>query len=167
MCQNHEQESENINFETNHKFAPSEQELETKLAACMVAKQEWQEKYMRLTADLANFNRRIEKERAMWSDLARADLLTPLLTVIDNFDRAVQTEQVSPGVKMIHSAFVEFLKNAGVKEVAYDTFNPEIHEALVQVDVEGKEAGTIVEVMQKGYILGDKVLRPAQVSVTK
>lgn len=170
MCQNHEQESENKIFTQQEESAMIDQELaecQRELAACQLAQQEWKEKYLRSVADLTNFNKRIERERALWSQLARADLLVPLLDVVDNFDRAVQTEQVSPGITMIHSAFVEFLKNAGVQEVPYDQFNPEFHEALMHVDAEEKDSGTIVQVMQKGYALGDKVLRPAKVSVTK
>lgn len=171
MYENHEQESENKAFssqdngnETGQDLASCQQEL----ASCQAAQQEWKEKYMRVMADMANYNKRIEKERALWSQLARADLLTPLLDVVDNFDRAAQTEELNPGIKMIHSAFVEFLKNSGVQEVPYDTFNPDFHDALMQVDpVEGKDSGTIVQVMQKGYALGDKVLRPAKVSVTR
>lgn len=170
MYENHEQESENKTFCPQENGNGTSSELlscQQELAACQAAQQEWKEKYLRVMADMANYNKRIEKERALWSQLARADLLTPLLDVVDNFDRAAQTEELNPGIKMIHSAFVEFLKNSGVQEVSYDTFNPELHEALMQVDAEGKESGTIVTVMQKGYALGDKVLRPAKVSVTK
>lgn len=170
MCQNHEQESENKNFAPQDNGNTTSQDLascQQELVACQAAQQEWKEKYLRVMADMANYNKHIEKERALWSQLARADLLTPLLDVVDNFDRAAQTEELNPGIKMIHSAFVEFLKNAGVQEVSYDAFNPELHEALMQVDAEGKDSGTIVAVMQKGYALGEKVLRPAKVSVTK
>ena len=141
--------------------------IEQQLAACQTAQQEWKEKCMRLTADLANFNKRITKEKAMWSVLARTGVLTPLLSVIDNFDRAIEKEQVSDGIKMIHTALGEFLKQAGVQEVSYDEFNPEMHEALMQVDSEDKKSGEIIEVMQKGYTLGEKILRPAKVSVAK
>lgn len=149
------------------KNEPEADSLEQQLEKCQLAQQEWKEKCMRVSADLANFNKRVEKEKALWSAFARADVLTPLLNVVDDFDRAMETEQVSDGIKMIHTAFNEFLKNADVKEVSYEQFNPEFHEALMQVDAEDKESGAIVQVMQKGYILGDKVLRPAKVSVAK
>ncbi len=71
------------------------------------------------------------------------------------------------GIAMIHTAFKEFLKNAGVKEVPYDHFNPEYHEALMQVDSDTQDAGEIVDIMEKGYMLNDRVLRPAKVSVAK
>ena len=141
--------------------------LKQKLDECQVAQQEWKERCMRLTADMANFNKRTDKEKAQWSELARADTLTPLLNIIDDFERAIEKEQVSEGIAMIHATLLEFLKNAGVSEVSYVQFDPEFHEALMQVESDGKESGTIVEVMQKGYALGDKVLRAAKVSVAK
>ena len=68
---------------------------------------------------------------------------------------------------MIHDSFTEYLKTAGVTEMPYDQFDPEQHEALIQVDSDDHDAGAIVTVMEKGYLLNDRVLRPAKVSVAK
>ncbi len=145
------------------------------LSQCQTALAEWQDKYTRLTADLDNFKKRTIKERADWAQASQVKLLISLLEIVDNFDRAMSIEQEVPegmqswvdGVSMIHSSFKEFLASAGVKETSYDTFNPEFHEALMQVQSDDKQSGEIVEVMEKGYMQGDRVLRPARVSVAK
>ena len=150
-------------------------EPDTALTQCQTTLAEWQEKYTRLTADLDNFKKRTIKERADWAQTSQVKLLTTLLEIVDNFDRAMSVEQEVPqemqswvdGVSMIHSAFKEFLTSAGVKETPYDTFNPEFHEALMQVESDAKKSGEIVEVMEKGYVFGDRVVRPAKVSVAK
>lgn len=146
-----------------------------KLEQCQIALAEWQGKYTRLSADFENFKKRIIKERSIWDETARADLLIKLLAIVDNFDRAMQHQQEFPeelktwadGIKMIHQSFKEYLQSSGVKEVPYESFNPEFHEALMQVDSEDHKAGNIVSVMEKGYLLNDRVLRPAKVSVAK
>ena len=158
------------------KMEGSEQaEHEEALAQCQATLAEWQEKYTRLTADLENYKKRTIKERGEWSQLAQAKVLKGLLGIADNFDRAVASQpDVSPemqswvdGITMIHDSLNEYLKNAGITETSYETFNPEHHEALMQVDSEEHRSGEIVEVLEKGYMLGDRVLRPAKVSVAK
>ncbi len=149
--------------------------VEHKLEQCQISLAEWQEKYARLTADLDNFKKRTLKERAMWDETARAELLIGLLSIVDNFDRAMEQQQEVPaelqswadGIQMIHDSFTEYLKTAGVTEMPYDQFDPEQHEALIQVDSDDHDAGAIVTVMEKGYLLNDRVLRPAKVSVAK
>ncbi len=160
------QESENVS---------PENETENQLNQCKVTLAEWQDKYARLTADLENYQKRTVKERSAWAQSAQEKLLTPLLSIVDNFDRAMELKpEVSQemqswvdGIAMIHTAFGDFLKDAGVAEVSYDSFNPEFHEALMQVDSDEKESGQIVQIMEKGYVLNDRVLRPAKVSVAK
>ena len=146
------------------------------LEICNATIKNWQEKYMRLSADLENFKRRTEKEQQMWREMAQADILLKLLTIIDNFDRAMEhKDQQSPeelkswgkGIAMIYGSFGSFLKSVGIKEVPYDVFDPSYHDALMQVDSDKHESGAIVTVMEKGYMLNDKVLRPAKVSVAK
>ncbi len=154
--------------------AASEDTVE-QLSQCKVTLAEWQEKYARLTADLENYKKRTMKERSVWAESAQVALISELLAIVDNFDRAMEHQMEVPqelqawadGIAMIHTAFKDFLKKAGVKEVPYNQFNPEYHEALIQVDSEGQDAGEIVSVMEKGYMLKDRVLRPAKVSVAK
>lgn len=162
-------------LKASHTEKKNEQGADSALENCQAMLSEWQEKYARLTADMDNFKKRTTKERADWAHAERAKTILPLLTIQDNFERAMALEQ-SPtpemqswfdGISMIYHSFGQYLQNAGVKEVSYDTFDPEYHEALIQVDSSEHDSGDVVEVMEKGYVLNDKVLRPAKVSVAK
>lgn len=145
------------------------------LDICKAALADWQDKYARLAADFDNSRKRMAKEQASFALHAQATILTDLLTVVDNFDRAMahqpatnaDTSSWVNGIAMIHSAFKDLLSKSGVKEVSYDIFNPEFHEALMHADAPEKQPGEIVAVLEKGYLLGDRVLRPAKVSVAK
>jgi len=142
--------------------------LSQELEACKIAQEEWKDKCIRAAADLINFQRRMEKEQANWAYTARVSILIPLLEIVDNFDRALATdENVSEGIRMIRSSCNELLKKSGVKEVSYESFDPTIHEAVMNVESPEHTEGEIVQVMQKGYMLNDYVLRPAQVSIAK
>ena len=163
------------NIKENVTTEASAQSDQKDLDTCKQALSEWQGKYSRLSADFENYKKRLSKEQATWTATVQASMLNQLLSIVDNFDRAMahKAEQSTDmqswidGVAMIHDEFHEFLKNAGVKEVPYKIFNPEYHEALLQVDSDTHESGQIIEVMEKGYLLEDKVLRPARVSVAK
>ncbi len=141
--------------------------LQKQLEACSKEQAEWKERALRLSADLENYKRRMEKEQGHWMQRAQATLLEGLLPIVDNFDRAVAHAQDNEGISMIHNELQAYLEKAGVKEVACDQFDPTYHEALMQIESEDKESGQIVEVLQKGYQLGEHVLRPAKVSVAK
>lgn len=144
-----------------------QESLKQELEACLAAQTEWKDKFMRANADLANFQKRMEKERTMWAQVVQSELLLKLLEIIDNFDRAVEAEQVSDGIQMIHDSMHDYLNNVGVTEISYKQFDPTMHEALMQIDSDEHKAGDIVQVMQKGYMLKGQVLRPAKVSVAK
>ncbi len=152
--------------------------LQEQLDACKTAQQEWQGKYMRVAADLENFKRRMAKEQAEWAQVAQANVLLELLTIVDDFDRAIQEQEKEKlsdevqawlaGFDMIHNALHSLLKKQGVEEIPADKpFDPHYHEALLQVESDEHESGTIVAVMQKGYLFKGNVLRPAKVSVAK
>ncbi len=125
------------------------------------------ESLQRLQAEFENFKKRNEKEKQAFMLFANRQLLMELLPVIDDFDRALQTTK-DEGIKLIHQKLVELLKQYSVEEMVAlgKYFDPKFHEALMQEESE-KEPGTVLEVLQKGYILGDNVLRPAQVKVAK
>lgn len=157
-----------IPFFKNRKIKENNQEaLAANLQKCTAERNEWKNQALRASADLNNFQRRISKEQMQWRTLAQADILKKLLPIVDNFDRAVEHDPENEGVNMLHKSFHDLLKDANVKEVAYETFDPQYHEALLQVDSEDKESGFIVAVMEKGYTLDEHVLRPAKVSVAK
>lgn len=148
------------------------------IKACQAELQEWKEKFVRVHADLENFTRRIEKERMKWMLVARVDLVKDLLTVVDNFGRALSQQddqKLSPematwiaGFSMIGTSLDDILRKYGLQEITEaTTFDPTIHEAVVQIESKDHESGAIVEVLQKGYRLNDQVLRPVKISVAK
>lgn len=99
------------------------------------------------------------------------------MPIIDNFERAIALERQEipeqlrawfDGIRMVYQDLVKLLVRYEVTEIeCHGLFNPEVHEALMQVDAGDKESGTIVEILQKGYKIKDRVIRPAKVSVAK
>jgi molecular chaperone GrpE len=153
-----------------------QQQLELQLNQCGQQVAEWKDKYLRLTADLDNVNRRAAKDRALSLQNAQVALLRPILSIVDDFERALESKQGDSasdtkgwdGISMIYTSLTTYLHSVGVEPMkSYDQFDPELHEALVQVDNSGKEAGAIVAVLQKGYLFKGEVLRHAKVSVAK
>ncbi len=137
--------------------------------------EEQTQRLLRAQADFDNFRRRTQKEKEDLAKYASAQLITELIPVIDNFERAMATkpdhpelESFSKGVDMIFRQMSDVLKNAGLTtmETVGQPFNPEFHQAVMQVESDEYEEGTVVEELQKGYVLKDKVLRPAMVKVS-
>lgn len=137
-----------------------------------------QDQLARLTADFQNYRKRTEKDRILWVDRSKADLLLPLLDVVDNFDRALEDakkndEQESfakwvQGFELIRKSLYEFLADQKVVLIEQtQVFDPNLHEAVTQVEVPDYRSGDIVEVLQKGFMIKDRVLRTAKVSVAK
>lgn len=145
--------------------------------ACLKLVAELTEKLTRLGADFDNFKRRTEKDRVHWIGSGQQLILKDIITIVDDFERAVS--QVSnqagnpelkvwfSGFDMIHKSLVKLLSKYGVTVMPdADQFDPEKHEALMSV-ASDKAPGTIMQVLEKGYMLHDKVLRPAKVSVAQ
>lgn len=137
--------------------------------------EEFQQRLLRAQADFDNFRRRTVKEKEELGKYASAKLITELLPVIDNFERALNTTgdisdatSYVKGVEMIFRQLEGVLKAEGLTpmEAEGQPFNPEFHQAIMQVESEEHEEGIVVEVVQKGYMLKDKVLRPAMVKVS-
>jgi molecular chaperone GrpE len=137
--------------------------------------EEEQQRLLRIQADYDNFRRRTVKEKEDLAKYASSKLISELLPVIDNFERALGTvgdnEEVaaySKGVEMIIRQFENILQAEGLKkmESVGEAFNPEFHQAIMQVESDEYEEGIVVEELQSGYLLKDKVLRPAMVKVS-
>jgi molecular chaperone GrpE len=138
---------------------------------------EWTDKYLSLTADFQNYKKRVTQERADWAHDAQKSVFVELLAVIDNFERALDQEKKREnaagvawlaGFEMIYQSLEKVLAKFGVQEITdFSVFNPKYHEALVAVESDKHKSGHIVQVLQKGYIMHDKVIRPATVSVAK
>lgn len=124
----------------------------------------------RIQADFDNYRKRTQKENAEFKQFATADIITDILTIIDDFDRAIasakEDSEFVSGVKGIRYNLMKTVESRGVKEIpAEGKFDPNFHEAFAVA--EGEEDDMIAEVFQKGYTLNGKVLRYAKVKVTK
>lgn len=160
-----EQEASKATAEGNH----------AELAALRAELEEQQQRLLRVQADFDNFRRRTQKEKEELGKYASAKLITELLPVIDNFERALASGEqgtdvtsYAKGVEMIFRQLEGVLGAEGLKamETVGEQFNPEFHQAIMQVESDEHEEGIVVEEVQKGYMLKDKVLRPAMVKVS-
>ncbi len=137
---------------------------------------ELKEKFLRVAAEFENYKKRRDREIENIINQANKGLFIDLLPIIDDFERSLNTDikkksyqSLMDGVKLIYQKFLSVLKKKGLEPIeALDhPFNPELHEALLQVDVKDKESNIVVEEAQKGYRLKDKVLRHSKVIVNK
>ncbi|MBD3169645.1 MAG: nucleotide exchange factor GrpE [candidate division Zixibacteria bacterium] len=135
---------------------------------------EVEEKYIRLMAEFDNYKKRTAREFQEYSKSAKKDLLFQLLTVVDHFELALNTElsgdaeSYKKGIELIYKEMVDFLHRQGVMEIESENaeFDPNIHEAVMQTPDEEVPEGFITTSTQKGYKLGDRVLRPAKVIIS-
>lgn len=143
-------------------------ELREKLEKAERLSKEAADKYLRLVAEYDNFRKRSAKEKdGIYAD-AYTDALKAILPVIDNLERAVkftEGDKVLEGVKMTLSQFSAALEKMGVEEIPAQTFDPNVHNAVMHVQDDSLGEGQIVEVFQKGYRKGDKIIRFAMVKV--
>ncbi len=128
------------------------------------------EQYQRMLAEYANYKRRTEQEKEQIGTFTKAGILTALLTSLDNMERAVEApagDDYKTGVDLVMRQFMEALQKMGLEEIPAlgEPFNPELHNAVMREDAEDVDTETVTQVFQKGYKLGDKVLRPAMVKV--
>lgn len=128
-------------------------------------------KYLRLMADFQNYKKRVEKEKTDLYSYANEKLVTELLAVLDNFERALAHEDSGDGFKegmeMIFKQLVDVLEKSGLAEIAAlgEDFDPNFHNAVMTEETEEYESGKVSGVLQKGYTLNGKVIRPSMVKV--
>lgn len=129
----------------------------------------WKDQCKRISAEFENFKKRSERDQLRWVELSKEKMLKDLLSIVDDFERALKQEKSdNVGLVMMHNSFLKFLNKNGVVVMQnYETFDPEFHEAVMQVNSENHTAGQIVEVFAQGFMMQDRVLRPAQVSVAQ
>lgn len=128
------------------------------------------DKYLRTIAEFDNYKKRTQKEKEEIYFLAKSEVVKNLLPVIDNFERAEKFSEdkgIEEGMALVKKQFTEFLKKIGVEEIEAEgkTFDPNFHNAVLHEDREDAEENVVVEVLQKGYMLGEKVIRHAMVKV--
>lgn len=138
-------------------------------------KQQIYDRMIRLQAEFDNYKKRTQRERIAERKYQAQDLVTELLPALDNFERALQvevtdaTKNIMEGINMVYNQIKEALKSQGVEEIKTvgQEFDPNLHHAVMQVEEEDKQSNEIVEELQKGYLLKDRVIRPAMVKVNK
>jgi len=159
---------------------PQEDELSRLMKQLQAKEQEAKEHYearLRLQAELENFRKRKEKESFEFRKYANEGLLQEILPIVDDFERAItaaeqthKLEDFLKGIELIFSKFLDALQKKGVKEIEAaegQPFNPERHEAVMQLETDAVAEGTIAKVFQKGYALHDRIIRAPKVGVAR
>ncbi|MDB4727556.1 nucleotide exchange factor GrpE [Saprospiraceae bacterium] len=155
----------------------SEEKLHQEMAEVQQQHAELKDKYMRLLADFDNYKKRTIKEKIDFMRTAAEDTMSALLPVLDDFDRAKKiaddensTEQFSEGVSLVYNKIHSVLKQRGLEpmETNGEAFDAEFHEALTEIPAPSEDMkGKIIDTIERGYILKDKIIRHAKVVVGK
>ncbi len=142
-----------------------------RLAALAAERDEAIDRWKRAAADFDNFRKRAAREREATVALANERLISELLPILDDLERALvaaaehEEAQLEEGVRLVHRSLASVLERHGVAEIPTEgRFDPHVHEALLSQPSQAEE-GTVLDVIQKGYRLGDRVVRPARVVV--
>lgn len=138
--------------------------------------EEEQDKLIRLRADFENYKRRVQLDKAADYKYRAQSVLTDILPVLDNFERALAVETTSEeaaslvkGVDMVYRTLLEAVKKEGLEAIEAEgvAFDPNFHQAVMQEQDDSKESGVVLQELQKGYKLKDRVLRPSMVKVNE
>jgi molecular chaperone GrpE len=130
-----------------------------------------EDRLLRLAADFDNYKKRVARERDELMALSNERLVKELLPILDDLERALvaasehEEVRLEEGVRLVHRSLATLLERNGVKEISTDgVFDPHVHEALLAQPSDAEE-GSVIDVVQKGYTLGDRVVRPARVVI--
>ena len=147
------------------------------IAELQKERDDYYDRFMRKAAEFDNYRRRIERERREQSDQAVVNLLEELLLIVDDFDRALTVDAGSDesgaayrkGVELIHTKLHDVLRKRGVRpiETLGMDFDPNLHQAVVHESSPDHREGEVIGELRRGYLIGDKLLRPAMVKVAK
>jgi molecular chaperone GrpE len=169
-----------VEVSEEEKFASVEEEfkakMEAKVAEAEAKAKEAEDKFLRTHADFENIKKRLEREKYSAIDYASEKFAKDMLSTIDTLDMALSSAAIdapaeelltklNEGIELTLKKFVETFEKHDITVVETAEFNPEFHNAVMQVDSEDHESGQIVQVMQKGYMFKERLLRPAMVSV--
>ena len=150
--------------------------LQADLDAWQVKASEYLDGWQRSRADFANYKKRIEREQEQVYQNAAGSIIKRYLDVLDDLERALKNRPQAgdgaawaEGIELIYRKFSVLLENEGVTamQAEGEYFDPNLHEAITQEDNQDYESGQIIEVIKQGYLLGDRVLRPAQVRIAR
>jgi molecular chaperone GrpE len=171
-----EDNEEVVELSNNEEVETTEDDEQDEVEQLKEQIDEEKNKYLRLLADYDNFRRRATLDKEALQKYQSQNVLTNLIPVLDNFSRAIAVEAKSDeartmmeGMDMIYRSLVDALKSEGLVEIeALDQeFDPNYHQAIMTGNEEDKPSGVVLEEMQKGYILKDRVLRPSMVKVNE
>jgi molecular chaperone GrpE len=135
---------------------------------------EYYDQLLRLTAEFDNFRKRTEREKTDARQGGKQDVITPMLSLVDVFEQALQQAQhakdvnaLVQGLGFLHKSFSEFLKAEGLQplDLTGKTFDPHLAEAVEQIEVDGDNVGKVLSELQRGYTFQGKILRPGRVRV--
>ena len=153
---------------------PEEGAEADELGALQAERDELFDRLQRLAAEFDNFRKRAAREQGEVIARANERLVKELLPVLDDLGRALEAgaeheeAKLEEGVRLVHRSLVDALRKEGLVEIETDgAFDPHVHEALLSQPDDDKESGAILDVLQKGYRIGDKVVRPARVIVVE
>jgi len=134
-----------------------------------------QDRLLRTVAEFDNYRKRVDRDRRELSEFAAADALVDILPIIDNLERALQAPSSSEldglrkGVELIHKQMLDLLRKRGVRpiEATGTMFDPKYHNAVIHEESSEHPDGEVIQELQRGYMLGERLLRPAMVKVAK
>jgi molecular chaperone GrpE len=155
--------------------APADAPSPERVAELQRERDDYHDRWMRKAAEFENYRRRIDRERREQADQAVVSLLLELLLVVDDFDRALtveaedETGAYRKGVELIHAKLHDLLRKHGVTpiEALGADFDPNVHQAVVQEASPDHRDGEVIGELRKGYMMNDRLLRPAMVKVAK
>ncbi len=168
---NIEEVIEETQYEETKEDNKSLEDLKTRLKQEKEKSDEYYEHLKRNMAEFDNFKKRITKEKDMMYNTISANIISELLPILDNFDKALNAETADEsyknGIVMIYNQLMETLNKLGVEEIEAlnSTFDPNFHEAVMHVEDENYGEKEVTEVFRKGYKIGDKIIRHAMVKV--
>lgn len=163
----------NENIEQN---TPESEINDPKVAELETSLNEQKEKNLRLLAEFDNYKKRTSRERYELMNSASKDVIMALLPVVDDLERAIknenaaQVESLHEGIKMIYNRLLNVMQSQGLKAMdsTGEAFDPDLHEAITEISVQDPaQAGKVIDTIEKGYLLNDKIIRHAKVVVGK
>jgi len=133
-----------------------------------------QDRLLRTAAEFDNFRKRIDRERRELAEYASSDVISEILPIVDNLERALQApggtdDALRKGVELIHKQMLDLLQKRGVRPIEAQgaDFDPNFHQAVIHEASDAHREGEVMQELQRGYMLGDRLLRPAMVKVAK
>lgn len=149
--------------------------LQQELAECLSKSDEYLDGWQRARAEFTNYRKRVERDQALMQQTLTGSILKRYLEIIDDLDRALKNRPQegegaiwADGIELIYRKLINILESNGVTRMpANEMFDPNLHEAITSEDSDQHQSGEIIEVVQQGYLMGDRVLRPALVRVAR